>query len=111
MDRKPKVFVGSSTEQLELAREIQIRLHEHGAEVTVWQDGVFDIAKTTWHNLEKALSAAHFGIFIMGPDDIVFTRKKNFKGSQRQCSFRIGIFCGKIGSSQNVHSATQGIKS
>jgi hypoxanthine phosphoribosyltransferase len=98
MTRKPKVFVGSSKEQLVLAREVQTNLEfEHGAVVTVWRDSVFGLSTATWEVLERTLSAVHFGVFILTPDDELTTRAQNFSAPRDNVVFELGLFAGKLG--------------
>ena len=63
---KPTVFIGSSTEGLEVARGIELQL-EHDAEVTVWKDGVFGLGKGTLESLFLALNEFDFAILVLTP--------------------------------------------
>ena len=49
---KPALFVGSSSEGLDLARAVRALLDED-AEVTLWKEGLFDIGSTFIDSLIK----------------------------------------------------------
>jgi hypoxanthine phosphoribosyltransferase len=96
--RKPKVFVGSSKEQLAIANEIQRKLElDNEAEVTIWTDNIFDLSTSTLEALEKALKSVHFGVFILAPDDRFKIRGKNYAGPRDNVIFELGLFAGKLG--------------
>ena len=74
---KPRIFIGSSVEGLTAAYSVQQNL-THDAEITVWDQGVFELSKTTIESLMNVLKQSDFGIFIFSPDDISKIRNKEY---------------------------------
>ncbi|MDM1407569.1 TIR domain-containing protein [Myroides sp. DF42-4-2] len=93
---KPKIFIGSSAEGLDIAYAVQQNL-EHNAEITIWTQGVFELSKTTIESLIKILEQSDFAIFLFTPDDIVKIRKEEHLGVRDNVIFELGLFIGKIG--------------
>ncbi|MBW0435211.1 nucleotide-binding protein [Leptospira yasudae] len=93
---KPKLFIGSSTESLNIAYAIQQNLL-HDSESTVWSQGVFEIAKTTIESLNKILNHIDFGVFVFNPDDITKIRGNSYPTVRDNIIFEIGLFIGKLG--------------
>jgi tetratricopeptide (TPR) repeat protein len=92
---KPKIFIGSSVEGLTAAYSIQQNL-THDAEITVWDQGVFELSKTTIESLMNVLEQSDFGIFIFSPDDISKIRNKENSVIRDNVLFEFGLFVGKL---------------
>lgn len=63
---KPKLFIGSSVEGLEVAYSIQENL-KYISESTVWDQGVFNLSESTLESLIKILENSDFGVFVFSP--------------------------------------------
>lgn len=93
---KPRVFIGSSVESLDIADAIQENL-DHYAEVTVWDQGVFELSSVALIDLLTQIDKQDFGIFIFKPDDIITIRTETKKAVRDNVLFELGLFMGKLG--------------
>lgn len=93
---KPKVFIGSSREGLDIANAIHANLTRE-AECTVWRNGVFQIAGSTIYNLITALRNSDFGIFVFSPDDLTMMRGQQNPVVRDNVIFELGLFIGRLG--------------
>lgn len=93
---KPRAFIGSSVEGLNIAYAIQQNLL-HDVEITVWSQGIFDLSANTMESLIDAVSSTDFGIFVFSPDDRVKMRGKESASIRDNVLFEMGLFIGKLG--------------
>ncbi|MBB6112521.1 Predicted nucleotide-binding protein containing TIR-like domain-containing protein [Mucilaginibacter lappiensis] len=93
---KPRLFIGSSTENLEIANALQVNL-EYDAIVTVWNQGVFNISSNALNDLMEALDSFDFAIFIFQPDDITTIRNNKYQTVRDNIIFELGLFLGRLG--------------
>lgn len=93
---KPKIFIGSSAEGLNAAYAIQQNL-THDAEPTVWDQGIFDLSKTTMESLTKVVDESDFGVFVFSPDDVTKMRGFEHNTVRDNVIFEFGLFTGKLG--------------
>ena len=94
---KPRVFIGSSVEQIELAYATQEGL-EQDVEPTVWSQGVFMPSRTAMASLIDQLDESDFGIFVLAPDDITVMRDERKRTVRDNVIFELGLFAGRLGS-------------
>jgi predicted nucleotide-binding protein len=94
--RKPRVFVGSSTEALDIARKIQQEL-DHDCLIEIWNQGtVFGLGDATIEALESAVESYDFAIFVLTPDDEINRRGKLLRAPRDNVIFEVGLFAGKL---------------
>ena len=93
---KPALFVGSSSESLDIAYAVQRNL-EDVAEVVVWTQGIFELTKSYLESLVEALDDTEFGLFVFGADDVVRIRGTQMSAPRDNVVFELGLFIGRLG--------------
>ncbi|QNN21745.1 hypothetical protein HED60_05490 [Planctomycetales bacterium ZRK34] len=94
--RRPRLFIGSSTEGLQIAKSLQMNL-DHAAEVTVWTNNIFEVSQTQSESLFGALDASDFAAFVFTPDDVVESRNQTYNAPRDNVIFELGLFAGRLG--------------
>lgn len=93
---RPKVFIGSAVEGLDIAKAIQANL-EHDTEPTVWNQGIFRLSHANMDNLLRALSTYDFGVFVVSAQDMLKLRGQEFVAARDNVIFELGLFMGHLG--------------
>ena len=93
---KPKVFIGSSREGIQIANAIHSNL-TNDAECTVWKDGVFQPSSSTLTDLMRILRTSDFAIFVFSPDDVSIMREDVDQVVRDNVLFELGLFIGRLG--------------
>lgn len=93
----PKIFIGSSTEGLSIARKLQASLAEQ-FNVEIWNQGtVFGLGTHTLEALEGAVLSYDFAIFVFTPDDSLLSRGETKPVARDNVIFELGLFTGRLG--------------
>lgn len=93
---RPRLFIGSSREGLSIAYASQQNLR-HDAEITVWDQGVFELSSTALDSLIKVLDKSDFGMFVFSPDDLLIIRGEENQAVRDNVVFELGLFIGHLG--------------
>lgn len=109
---KPKVFIGSSSEGLEVARKIKLEL-DHDFEIVIWNQGIFEnLGLSFLETLEETVKKYDFGIFVFTPDDQIESRGDVKLSARDNVIFELGLFVGHLSRKQAfiVHPKNKKLK-
>ena len=93
---KPKIFIGSTKEALQVAEAIHYNLREV-AECTVWNQGIFTLAENALDSLVASLDRFDFAILILTGEDLLESRGSKYQAPRDNIVFELGLFTGRIG--------------
>ncbi|HEY6350046.1 MAG TPA: TIR domain-containing protein [Candidatus Angelobacter sp.] len=96
MNRKPRIFVGSSTEAANIDHEVRSILENGKAEVIGWRD----VCQAGDHPLDALLEVAHSvdgALLIATPDDRTVFRGQERITPRDNILFELGIFISQLG--------------
>ena len=91
-----RIFVGSSSEGLRLAKSIGRMLATKYPRTNVWTKGIFRPGGTNIEALEAEAARSDFAVLILSPDDKVFSRGKESIAPRDNLIFELGLFMGAI---------------
>ena len=103
----PSVFIGSSSEGLDIAREVELHLSRE-ANVTLWTNGIFILGEGTLESLVNALDKFDFAVLVLSPDDLLETRGENFTSPRDNVLFELGLFMGRLGRRRTIILSEEG---
>ncbi|HEU4557614.1 MAG TPA: nucleotide-binding protein, partial [Longimicrobium sp.] len=97
---KPKVFVASASESLEVAYAVQEELGDD-AEVTVWSQYFGVPMRTVLETLLDVLQHTEFAVFVFSPHDAAVIRGEERPTVRDNVLFELGLFVGRLGRERN----------
>jgi hypothetical protein len=106
-ERKPSMFIGSSSEGKRIAETIQLVLDDE-IHCTVWNQGVFGLSGGTLESLVTAVDEYDFATLVLTPDDLLEKRDLKGRSPRDNVLFELGLFMGALGRERTfiVHSRT-----
>jgi len=97
VNEQPKIFVISSKEGIEVARELRKNLDGDDMQVHLWDHDTFMISDYPISSLEDAIERCDFTIAVAHADDVLITREETHKVPRDNVHFEYGISIGKLG--------------
>ena len=96
---KPRIFIGSSMEGIEVAEYIKNQLNSK-YECYLWTDDIFKFNESFLYTLLNEASLFDFGILVATKDDFSTIRDKSFDTPRDNVIFEFGLFIGRLGPSR-----------
>jgi Predicted nucleotide-binding protein containing TIR-like domain len=93
---RPKVFIGSSVEGLDVAEALYAELSRN-CQVTVWTQDSFRPSRIAINELIRNAEEHEFAILIFTPDDKLIKRSRSVAVPRDNVIFELGLFIGKLG--------------
>lgn len=94
---KFRLFIGSSSEHLDYAESVQLHLsHIKNLDVICWKN-IFQPMHYPLEDLLIQLEHMSFGVFVLGPDDYIYIRDKDYYCARDNVVFEMGMFIGALG--------------
>jgi hypothetical protein len=95
-ERRPAVFIGSSSEGLPIAKAIQVNL-DPSCDVVLWSQGVFGLSGGTLETLVDKANEFDFAILVITPDDMTQSRGRKQQSPRDNVLLELGLFIGVLG--------------
>ena len=93
---RPVLFIGSSTESLEVARAIRSNFNHDDFVVNLWTDRVFGPSRFPITELQKQVQEADFAVLVLGADDVVESRNEKSDAPRDNVILELGLFIGAL---------------
>lgn len=106
---KPRLFIASSVEGLQVAYALQECL-DHDAECTIWSQGVFTLSSVALDRLRDQAHKSDFAAFIFSPDDDATIRKDHWAVVRDNVLLEFGLFAGVLGRERCFIVQPRGVK-
>ena len=106
----PVLFVGCSTEALNVGRAIQSALEHDPMIVRVWTDSVFQPSNFPVESLEQQLQHSDFAAIVLSPDDTVISRSTESDAPRDNLIFELGLFMGALGRTRTFLVCPRGVE-
>jgi Predicted nucleotide-binding protein containing TIR-like domain len=93
----PRIFVGSSTESVDVARAVKAELERlTGGTVTVWEHA-FEAGRTLAETFRDNVARHEFAVFVFAPDDRIVSRSQAQGVPRDNVVYELGLFTGALG--------------
>lgn len=107
MSERPLLFIGSSSEGLEIARNLEAELDAaRVCHVERWNRDVFEASGYTLDSLTRTLARVDYGLLIASPDDVVESRGVSAPAARDNVLLEFGMCLGALGRERTFLLAT-----
>src|SRR5260370_1382788 len=93
----PRIFIGSSTPNLDVARAMADCLEGRNFRPLVWDEGLLQQNESVFDGLLRLSKEVEFGVFIWGASDVTITGGQSIPAARDNVVFETGLFLGALG--------------
>ncbi len=98
MPKKPRLFIGSSTESRPIAEYVQERLERtERVNADVWDQGIFEPGAGILETLVEKAPTYDFALMVFGADDVTTSRGEREPSVRDNVLLEFGLFLGHLG--------------
>lgn len=105
----PRLFIGSSSEGREVARNLQAEISSV-CQVERWDQNVFEPSGYTLDSLIAKAATVDFAVLIATPDDTTVSRNQTQPSARDNIVLEFGLFAGALGRRRTYLLATGDLK-
>lgn len=105
-----RVFIGSSSEGLEVARHLGVELSPDLCEVVPWNRDVFEPSGYALDSLIATANSVDFAVLVATPDDTSLVRGIGSHAARDNVVLEFGLFAGALGRQRTYLLATGEIR-
>jgi len=105
----PRIFIGSATEDLRLARTLRSAL-PRGIDGRIWTEDVFAPSRHTMEDLELQVAESDFAVVVWNGTDLVRSRGTQMRAPRDNVVFELGLFMGALGRDRSYVLKPKGTK-
>jgi Predicted nucleotide-binding protein containing TIR-like domain len=92
---KPRLFIGSSSEALPIAKKMREILIDD-VDIYIWNQ-TFNLGDNTLDSLRRQVLLSDFALLVVTPDDPVSKRERDGYSARDNVLFELGLFMGLLG--------------
>jgi hypothetical protein len=105
---KPRLFIGSSSEGVTIARRFAALLSDV-ADPVIWERAPeFEPMRSTLDGLLESVERYDYGLFVFSPDDEITSRGLKHKSARDNVILELGLFLGRLGRDRAFAVVSQG---
>jgi ADP-ribose pyrophosphatase YjhB (NUDIX family) len=97
MNKRPKLFIGSSSEGRQIAQIAFELLDDNNIHASLWDHDLFSLSTSAIDSLMNATRSFDFALLIATADDLVISRGNEVASPRDNIVFEIGLFMGALG--------------
>jgi len=94
---RARIFIGSSTRNLDVARTLADCLERRKFQPQVWDEGRFNQNESVLDGLLRIAKDVDFAVFVWGPSDVTTSNGETVPSPRDNVVFETGLFLGALG--------------